>query len=101
MNIRSGNVTDIEKYSQTLKLKMLMLPLKDKSKAYLLKNDERFDYFLVKDGKIQDGCSMAGTPSQVWKYAVNVALNLESKVEEGVCFIEEVYKAFLKYAEGK
>lgn len=101
MNIKSFNVADIEKYSQIMKLKMVKLPLKDKSEAYLLKNDKRFDCFILKDGKVKDGCSVTGTPAEVWKYAANVALDLESKVQEGVSFIGEIYKAFLKYSDCK
>ena len=101
MNIKLINEADILKYSKIYKLKMVNLPLKDQSNAYLLKNENKFDCFVVKDGKVKEACGLEGTPSQVWNYAADVALNLENRVADGVSFIGEIYKAFLKYSNVK
>ncbi len=103
MKLQLKGPKDIESYSDMFRLKMVKLPLKGEGRpeAYLLKDEKSFDCFILKNDEIKEHYCVSGAPSDVWKYAVNVALNLEEKVADGVCFIEEIYKAFLKYSEKK
>ncbi len=103
MNIKLKNVADIENYSNMFRMKMVKLPLQGEGhpQAYLLKDEKSFDCFILKDDEVKEHYCVSGSPSDVWKYAVDVALGLEEKVADGVSFIEEIYKAFLKYSEKK
>ncbi len=71
--------------------KLMSVPLKDKSTAKVLWNDNAVDCFIVKNGKLKGGRGAAGSTEHIANEMAKIMDKLEEIVAPGV----DVFKSFL------
>lgn len=74
-------------------MKLMSLPLKDKSSAKVLWNDKAIDCYIVKNGKVREGIKIQG-PEGYWCNEMAALLSkLQKKVIDGVDVFTEFMEA--------
>ena len=84
------------KLAQMQGKKLASIPLKDKSTAKLLFNDNALDCFIVKNGKILEG---KGARMPEWKLDEEFGIILDKltpRVAEGFNIVKEIASAFVR-----
>ena len=71
--------------------RLMSLPLRDKSTAKVLWNNNAVDCFIIRKGRVKEGRGAAGSPDHVSEEMARIFDKLEHLVEPGV----DVFKSFI------